>query len=84
MLMEQLQYNMLFRWFVGLNMDDEVGTPPLSARNREPLAARRNRGRVLRGGARVGARQRVVVDEHFTLMDDGRRLGELEKFPAEG
>ena len=24
MLMEQLQYNMLFRWFVGLNMDDEV------------------------------------------------------------
>ncbi len=24
MLMEQLQYNMLFRWFVGLNMDDGV------------------------------------------------------------
>jgi transposase len=24
MLMEQLDYNLLFRWFVGLNMDDEV------------------------------------------------------------
>jgi transposase len=24
MLMEQLQYNLLFRWFVGLNMDDRV------------------------------------------------------------
>ena len=24
MLMEQLDYNLLFRWFVGLNMDDGV------------------------------------------------------------
>ncbi len=24
MLMEQLDYNLLFRWFVGLNMDDAV------------------------------------------------------------
>jgi transposase len=24
MLMEQLQYNLRFRWFVGLNMDDAV------------------------------------------------------------
>jgi transposase len=24
MLMEQLSYNLLFRWFVGLNMDDRV------------------------------------------------------------
>ena len=24
MLMEQMQYNLLFRWFVGLNMDDQV------------------------------------------------------------
>jgi transposase len=26
MLMVQLEYNLLFRWFVGLNMDDPVGT----------------------------------------------------------
>ena len=32
MLMEQLSYNMLFRWFVGLNMDDVVWDGPLSAR----------------------------------------------------
>src|SRR5213080_433834 len=25
LLMEQLQYNLLFRWFVGLNMDDRCG-----------------------------------------------------------
>ena len=27
MLMEQLQYNLLFRWFVGMNMDEPVWVP---------------------------------------------------------
>src|SRR5712675_1536850 len=27
MLMEQLDYSLLFRWFVGLNMDDAAGSP---------------------------------------------------------
>jgi len=27
LLMEELNYNLLFRWFVGLNMDDAVGIP---------------------------------------------------------
>jgi transposase len=27
MLMEQLEYNLLFRWFVGLNMDETVWVP---------------------------------------------------------
>jgi transposase len=26
LLMEQLDYNFLFRWFVGLNIDDPIGT----------------------------------------------------------
>ncbi len=32
MLLEQLDYNLLFRWFVGLNMDDAVWVPTCSAR----------------------------------------------------
>src|SRR5712692_1834474 len=32
LLMEQLEYNLLFRWFVGLGMDDRVWTPPRSRR----------------------------------------------------
>ena len=32
MLMEQLQYNLLFRWFVGLNVDERCGCPPCLAR----------------------------------------------------
>jgi len=32
MLMEQLNYNLLFRWFVGLNMDDSVWDVTVSPR----------------------------------------------------
>ena len=36
-LMEQVQYNMLFRWFVGLSMDDAVWVPTVFTKNRERL-----------------------------------------------
>lgn len=36
-LMEQIQYNMLFRWFVGLSMDDDVWVPTVFTKNRERL-----------------------------------------------
>ncbi len=37
MLMEQLAYNLLFRWFVGLNMDEEVWVPTVFSKNRDRL-----------------------------------------------
>ena len=37
MLMEQLDYNLLFRWFVGLNMDDSVWDVTVFTKNRERL-----------------------------------------------
>ena len=36
-LMEQIQYNLLFRWFVGLTMDDAVWVPTVFSKNRERL-----------------------------------------------
>jgi IS5 family transposase len=36
-LMEQTQYNMLFRWFIGLSMDDAVWVPSVFSKNRERL-----------------------------------------------
>src|SRR6201996_4144984 len=36
-LMEQTQYNMLFRWFIGLSMDDPVWVPTVFTKNRERL-----------------------------------------------
>lgn len=37
MLMEQLDYNLLFRWFVGLSMDDAVWVPTTFTKNRKRL-----------------------------------------------
>ena len=37
MLMEQLEYNLLFRWFVGLSMDEPVWVPTVYSKNRERL-----------------------------------------------
>ena len=34
-LMEQVQYNLLFRWFIGLSMDDSVWVPTVFTKNRE-------------------------------------------------
>ncbi len=37
MLMEQLDYNLLFRWFVGLSMDDPIWDPTVFTKNRDRL-----------------------------------------------
>lgn len=37
MLMEQMEYNLLFRWFVGLNMDEAVWVPTVFSKNRDRL-----------------------------------------------
>lgn len=36
-LMEQMQYNLLFRWFVGLSIDDPVWVPTVFTKNRDRL-----------------------------------------------
>ena len=37
LLMEQLDYNLLFRWFVGLSMDDPIWNPTTFTKNRDRL-----------------------------------------------
>jgi transposase len=67
MLMEQLDYNLLFRWFVGLGVDDEVWVPTTFTKNRDRLLkheiSRKFFDQVL-GQARGGG---LLSDEHFTL-----------------
>lgn len=58
LLMEQLDYNILFRWFVGLNLDDPVWDPTVFSKNRDRLLA----------GEIAQARGRgLLSDEHFTV-----------------
>ena len=42
LLMEQLDYNLLFRWFVGLAMDEPVWTPTVFTKNRDRLLTKRS------------------------------------------
>jgi transposase len=66
-LMEQLDYNLLFRWFVGLSLDDPVWDPTVFTKNRERLLrgdiARAFFERVL---AQAQGRQ-LLSSEHFTV-----------------
>jgi transposase len=58
MLMEQLRYNLLFRWFVGLGMNEEVWHATVFAKNRDRLlegeVARAFFGEIVRMAKRRG------------------------------
>jgi transposase len=66
LLMEQLDDNLLFRWFVGLNMDDAIWDPTVVSKNRERLLA----GEVAQAffeQVLAPARERgLLSDDHFT------------------
>jgi transposase len=65
LLMEQLNYNLLFRWFVGLTMDDAVWDPTVFTKNRDRLLNAEVARRFFQG---VLARaQGLMSDEHFTV-----------------
>ena len=67
LLMEQLDYNLLFRWFVGLNMDEAVWDATVFTKNRERLLAG-NIAQAFFDRALAQARQRgLLSDEHFTV-----------------
>ena len=67
LLIEQLDYNLLFRWFVGLEMDDPVWNATVFTKNRERLLG----GEIARAFFdRVVAQARergLLSDEHFTV-----------------
>src|SRR6187200_749518 len=65
LLMEQLDYNLLFRWFVGLAMDEPVWTPTVFTKNRDRLLNQEIARSFFR---RVVERaQDLMSDEHFTV-----------------
>lgn len=72
LLMEELDYSLLFRWFVGLSMDDEVWDARVFSKNRDRLIA----GDIAQGFFLAVRRQLeesgLLRDEHFTV--DGTLL----------
>jgi transposase len=66
-LMEQLDYNLLYRWFVGLNPDDEVWDVTVFTKNRERLMAGEVSQRLLEAVLRQAAEHDLLSEEHFTV-----------------
>ena len=67
MLMEQLSYNLLFRWFVGMNIDDPVWDVTVFTKHRERLLAA-GVANTLFAEVLAQARSRALLSaEHFTV-----------------
>ena len=72
MLMEQLQYNLLFRWFVGLAMDDAVWAPTTFTKNRDRLLEGDIARAFFEDVVAQARRRQLLSAEHFTV--DGTLL----------
>ncbi len=64
-LVEQLDYNLLFRWFVGLGMDDAVWNHAVFSKNRERLLTSDVAQQFFAAVNRQA--KRFMSDEHFTV-----------------
>lgn len=72
LLMEQLNYNLLFRWFVGLNMDDAVWHVTVFTKNRDRLLEAEVARRFFELVVQQAQALDLMSDEHFTV--DGTLL----------
>lgn len=70
--MEQLNYNLLYRWFVGLEMDDAVWNTSVFSKNRERLIAADVSQQLLLAVVEQARAKQLLSEEHFTV--DGTLL----------
>ena len=66
-LMEQLDYNLLFRWFVGLGIDDPVWDHSTYSKNRDRLLAADVAKKFLAAILAHGRVAPLLSDDHFTV-----------------
>ena len=93
-LMEQLDYNLLYRWFVGLNMDDPIWDVTVFTKNRERLLKGDIAQAFFEKVLEQARAQQLLSEEHFTV--DGtlieawagqksfQRKGQPPQPPADG
>ena len=72
LLMEQLHYNLLFRWFVGLSLDDAVWDHSSFSKNQERLLNSDMATRFFQSIRDQARQKKLLSDEHFTV--DGTLL----------
>ncbi len=71
-LMERIQYDLLFRWFVGLGMDEETWDATVFTKNRDRLMQGEIAQRLLEAVMEQARSRRLLSEEHFTV--DGTML----------
>ena len=72
LLMEELNSSLLFRWFVGLNMDDPVWHPTTFTKNRDRLLGGNVAAAFFDAIQQQASAAGLLSDEHFTV--DGTQL----------
>jgi len=72
LLMEEIDYSMLFRWFIGLNLDDEVWDATVFTKNRDRLLEADVAKEFLAHVVEQARAKALTSDEHFTV--DGTLL----------
>jgi transposase len=66
-LMEQLGYNLLFRWFVGLSVDEPVWDPTVFSKNRDRLLAGDIAAEFMGAVLNLPEVKRLLSAEHFSV-----------------
>jgi transposase len=66
-LMEQVHYNLLFRWFIGLAMDDAVCVPTVFPKNRERLIELDAVIRFFNEVVAIAQQRDLLSGEHFSV-----------------
>src|SRR5215467_14011396 len=67
LLMEQLDYNFLFRWFVGLSIDEPVWDVTVFTKNRDRLLKSEVAEAFFAAVLGQARQQELLSDEHFTV-----------------
>ncbi len=67
LLCEQLDYNLLFRWFVGLSIDERIWDHSSFIKNRDPLIEMNVARKLLRRVVRKAGKAQLLSNEHFSV-----------------
>ena len=82
-LVEQLRYNMLFRWFVGLSLDDAVWDATTFTKNRQRFVDSAMTGRLLDAVVDQARQRQLLSEQHFcvdgTLIDAWALMGSYRR-----
>ena len=84
-LMEQMHYNLLFRWFVGLGIDDAVWVPTVFTKNRDRLLTTDMSRKFLAAILAHREVEPLLSDEHFSV--DGtlvKAWASMKSFQSKG